>query len=211
MYLEIGTRRTFVGAVAWPGWMRSGRDEAAALGALREVVPRYGLVAAQAGLPFEVREDDTLVVVDRVVGDATTDFGAPGRVPTLDAAPLSGAEAERLVSLVAASWTVLDRVVTTAPPVLRKGPRGGGRDRDAIAQHVLAAEQSYARKVGVKVREPRLGDDDAVAGMRAAILDVLRSSRGGPVVEKGWPARYAARRIAWHVLDHAWEIEDKST
>jgi len=25
-----------------------------------------------------------------------------------------------------------------------------------------------------------------------------------------WPARYAARRIVWHVLDHAWEIEDKS-
>ena len=25
-----------------------------------------------------------------------------------------------------------------------------------------------------------------------------------------WPARYAARRIAWHVLDHAWEIEDRS-
>ena len=31
-----------------------------------------------------------------------------------------------------------------------------------------------------------------------------------PAVEKGWLPRYAARRIAWHVLDHAWEIEDKS-
>ncbi len=28
--------------------------------------------------------------------------------------------------------------------------------------------------------------------------------------EKGWPPRYAARRMAWHVLDHLWEIEDKS-
>jgi hypothetical protein len=26
----------------------------------------------------------------------------------------------------------------------------------------------------------------------------------------GRPPRYAIRRIAWHVLDHAWEIEDKS-
>lgn len=33
---------------------------------------------------------------------------------------------------------------------------------------------------------------------------------GAPVVEKGWPPRYAARRIAWHVLDHAWQIEDRS-
>jgi hypothetical protein len=29
-------------------------------------------------------------------------------------------------------------------------------------------------------------------------------------VPKGWPPRYAARRIAWHALDHAWEIEDRS-
>jgi len=28
---------------------------------------------------------------------------------------------------------------------------------------------------------------------------------------KRWPPRYAARRIAWHALDHAWEIEDRST
>jgi hypothetical protein len=25
-----------------------------------------------------------------------------------------------------------------------------------------------------------------------------------------WPVRYAARRTAWHALDHAWEIEDRS-
>jgi lambda repressor-like predicted transcriptional regulator len=24
-----------------------------------------------------------------------------------------------------------------------------------------------------------------------------------------WPPRYAVRRGVWHVLDHAWEIEDK--
>ena len=29
-------------------------------------------------------------------------------------------------------------------------------------------------------------------------------------VDWKWPPRYAARRLAWHVLDHAWEIEDKS-
>ena len=28
--------------------------------------------------------------------------------------------------------------------------------------------------------------------------------------ETKWPPRYAARRIAWHALDHAWEIEDRS-
>jgi hypothetical protein len=37
-----------------------------------------------------------------------------------------------------------------------------------------------------------------------------RPSKGGPLTEKGWPQPYAARRIAWHVLDHAWEIEDRT-
>jgi len=35
-----------------------------------------------------------------------------------------------------------------------------------------------------------------------------RSAAGAP--DAVWPARYAIRRTAWHVLDHAWEIEDRS-
>ena len=31
VYLEIGKKRTFAGAIDWPGWCRSGRDEGAAL------------------------------------------------------------------------------------------------------------------------------------------------------------------------------------
>jgi len=47
--------------------------------------------------------------------------------------------------------------------------------------------------------------------MRNAIVDCLRNARAGePVKDKGWLPRYAARRIAWHALDHAWEIEDRS-
>ena len=41
-------------------------------------------------------------------------------------------------------------------------------------------------------------------------LDQTTASNGSPPVERGWPQRYAARRIAWHALDHAWEIEDRS-
>jgi hypothetical protein len=41
--------------------------------------------------------------------------------------------------------------------------------------------------------------------------DLLRVSRDGePLAGRRWPARYAAHRIAWHALDHAWEIEDRS-
>jgi hypothetical protein len=106
---------------------------------------------------------------------------------------------------------VLDRVAASAPAELRKGPRGGGRDRDKIVDHVVGAEAAYARKLGIKHRQPAHDDTAGIDALRADILSVLRApSDGEPPVPKGWLPRYAARRIAWHVLDHAWEIEDRS-
>jgi hypothetical protein len=96
------------------------------------------------------------------------------------------------------------------PAELRRGPRGGGRDRDKMTDHVLGAEAAYARKIGVKAKQPALDDRAGIEAIRAAIAEVLsRPSDGGPVVDRGWTSRYAARRIAWHVLDHAWEMEDR--
>ena len=208
--VEEGSRRTFASALDWPGWCRSGKGEEDALQVLVAYAPRYRVVTAEAGIAFP-RDIDDLRVVERLPGSASTDFGVPGEVAQRDHDPLTRAEAERIAALVAASWRVLDEVVATAPPTLRKGPRGGGRDRDAVATHVLEAEASYARKIGIRQPAPALDDRDAIEAARAAMLAALRQpSPGGPVVERGWPARYAARRIAWHVLDHAWEIEDKS-
>jgi hypothetical protein len=80
-----------------------------------------------------------------------------------------------------------------------------------VIDHVLGAEASYARKLGVKRRQPARDDAPAIAALRDAIVAVLGApSDGTPLVPKGWPPRYAARRIAWHVLDHAWEMEDRS-
>jgi hypothetical protein len=102
-------------------------------------------------------------------------------------------------------------VVAGAPAELRKGPRGGGRDRDKIVDHVFGAEAAYARKLGIKHPKPARDDRAAIDALRGEILTVLRApSDGSPPVPKGWPPRYAARRIAWHALDHAWEIEDRS-
>jgi hypothetical protein len=41
VYLEIGGKRAFAGAVDWPGWSRSGRGEQEALEALIANGPRY--------------------------------------------------------------------------------------------------------------------------------------------------------------------------
>jgi hypothetical protein len=211
VYLELGSKRIFACALDWPGWCRSGKDEDQALVALAMAAPRYAVVAAEAGLPFPRESADRFEVVERLPGTATTDFGAPDRVATRDSAVLTPEDVERLVGLVAAAWIVFDRVVARAPAELRKGPRGGGRDRDKVARHVLAAEAAYARKLGIRLREPAVGDTAAITAQREAILEALRrAAEGTQVLEKGWPAPYAARRIAWHVLDHAWEIEDRS-
>jgi len=211
VYLEVGAKKAFACALDWPGWARSGRTQDAALRALADYADRYRPIAEEAGMRFPRSVGDTLEVVERLPGSATTDFGAPDATAGADADTLTKAKAERLARLVEGSWTVFDRVVAETPAELRKGPRGGGRDRDKMVEHVLGAEVAYARKIGLKLPQPDLGDAGAVAEVRAAVLDVLRSARSAaPDLEKGWPYRFAARRIAWHVLDHAWEMQDRT-
>ena len=209
--LEVGKRRVFADAIDWPGWCRAAKDEDGALEALAAYAALYRVVTDEAGVRFPARVASSFDVVERVTGNATTDFGAPGVVADVDRLPTTRAQAQRIARLVAASWAVFDRVVAGAPASLRKGPRGGGRDRDAIVDHVLGADAGYARQIDVRQSAPERGDDVAIAQLRDAILDTLRRpSDGQPHREKGWPPRYAARRIAWHALDHAWEIEDRS-
>jgi hypothetical protein len=208
VYLEAGARKTFACAVDWPGWCRSGKGEEAALAALAEYADRYRAVVAAAGhrLPAAAFR-----VVERVPGSGATDFGVPDAVAHCDVEPMTEALARRTADVVQASWDHFDRVAAAAPAELRKGPRGGGRDRDKIVEHVIGADLSYAKTLGIKAGKGAESDPAAVAEVRAAVLDVLRSTTDGqPVRPKGWPTRYAARRIAWHALDHAWEIEDKS-
>ncbi len=204
VYLEIGSKKVFACSLDWPGWCRASRSEEAALEALATYAPRYRPVAEEAGARFPKSAAGKFDVVERVPGDATTDFGAPGRPAAADAQPLTKAQAERLATLVGAAFTVFDRIRAAAPAELRKGPRGGGRDRDKMAAHVLDAEVSYFRMVGLKVPAGEEGRDaflSALAAARASQPDLAR---------KTWPWRYAARRTAWHALDHAWEMEDRS-
>ena len=111
--------------------------------------------------------------------------------------------------MLRASWDVFADVVAARRPSSARD-RGGGRDRDKIVEHVVQAEAGYARKLGIRRKPPAIDDTAAIDDLRAEIVDVLRPSSGERLVEKGWLPRYAARRIAWHVLDHAWEIEDRS-
>ena len=210
--VETAPKRSFASAIDWPGWCRSGRTPEAALEALAAYAARYQAVAASAGVRLPaVTGPGSFTVVEEIPGDATTDFGAPSKAATVELRPVTAKDADRTATLLEAAWTVFDDVVAAAPAELRKGPRGGGRDRDAIHAHVIGAEQAYAAKVGVRVRQPAAGDAAAVRDMRDSLLAVVRADQSGaPARERGWAPRYCARRIAWHALDHAWEIQDRS-
>jgi hypothetical protein len=207
VFIEAGRKRVFACALDWPGWARSARTEQLALEALTDYLLRFAPVVRRAGLPPPGTE---LVVVERAEGTAGyTDFGVPGIVAERDRRPLTAADGERAAALLEACWAELDQVAAGAPEALRKGPRGGGRDRDQLVEHVIAAEAAFSRKLGVRPPgKPSLADPAATAAMRAGIVAALRDSP--EELAGGWPARYAVRRIGWHVLDHAWEMEDKS-
>ncbi len=205
--VETTPHKVFVSALDWPGLARGARDEAAAIAALFDVAGRYAEVAAVAGERFDAA-DIELEVVDRVEGDAGTAFGVPSRVADEDCRPTDAREAARLAAMVDAAWAAFDRVTAAAPEELRKGPRGGGRDRTKIVEHVNGADGAYASVMG---RRHATGDRASVLAMRADVLAILREpSDGSPIAGRKWPPRYAARRIAWHALDHAWEIEDRT-
>ena len=214
--LEVTPKQAFASALDWPGWCRAGRDEGAALEALVSYAGRYAPVAERAGVSFPSAV--AFDVVERVPGGPATAFAAPEcRRPFpqiivgAERATVTPAAARGLAGLVTATWAAFDDVAAASPAELRKGPRGGGRDRDKLIGHVIGAETAYARKLGVRLKQPATGDIAAIGELREAIAAVLGApSDGSPVIPNGWTTRYAARRIAWHVLEHAWEMQDRA-
>ena len=217
-YIEFGKKRTFAGAVEWPGWCRSGRDEQSALQALVEYGPRYSRVIQAAKLGFAAPgEVGAMMVVERLKGDTTTDFGSPGKAPAADARPVKAAELQRLRLLLQACWRSFDAAVAAAKgKTLTTGPRGGGRDLEKIIGHVLGADEAYLYKIGWwKSAEMHSDPPRSLDQVRQEILKGLATAVRGELPATGprgglnWSPRYFVRRVAWHVLDHAWEIEDR--
>lgn len=222
VYLEIGKKRVFAGAVDWPGWCRRGRDEEAALQALIDCGPRYAralrAIEPNGHLDFQPPERvSDLTVVERLAGTSTTDFGAPDVAPAQDAEPISEPQRQRFQMLLQACWAAFDEAVQAAAgKELRKGPRGGGRDLEGIVQHVLGADANYLRRLAWTYKQDKTADSrEELRRTRQAILDALAAAIRGELPAQGprggtiWQPRYFVRRVAWHALDHAWEIQDR--
>ena len=199
-------RRPERGRSASRRWSTTRARYAAALGSASRGLKR-------PGAPTDLR------VVERLKGDVTTDFGAPSQAPKTDDDPLGAAELKRQVRLWRACGSALDAAAAAATgKELAKGPRGGGRELDAIVAHVFEADRAYLRLIGDRFPKPE--DGDAAASMPALRDTVVRAltarARGEPPahprrVEEYWSPRYFVRRSAWHALDHAWEIEDRAS
>lgn len=213
--LEVGKKRTFAVALDWPGWSRGGKDEASALQALVDYGPRYQRALGESAKGLKLPESiSELKVVQRMKGDTTTDFGTPGTVPARDKLPMDEPEIKRQQHILLACWRAFDAVASSAKgKALQTGPRGGGRDLNRIISHVFEAEHAYLLRLGWT---PSLkGSEEVVLPDRKQILAGVAASAHGELPTQGprggrrWPARYYVRRSAWHLLDHAWEIEDR--
>ncbi len=218
VYLEIGQKKTFAGALDWPGWCRHGRDEQQALESLLTFGPRYARILSRSRLGVTAPENvDQLVVVERLEGNATTDFGAPALPPSVDRErTVDAAGLKRLEAILRAGWRAFDAAVEAARGIeLAKGPRGGGRSLDGIVKHVVDTEAAYLSATGG--RKPKAGDlIEQLELTRKAVLSTLKSAANGELPAQGprggkrWTARYFVRRAAWHTIAHVWEIERRA-
>ena len=218
IYLEIGKKKTFAGAVAWPGWCRAGRDETAAIQVLLDYGSRYGQLLQAANISFSAATDSSAFpIVERLAGNSTTDFGAPDTAPASDAEPFTEKDLQRYEALLPAYWQGFDTAVQAATgKELSTGPRGGGRDLTKIIEHVLGAQTSYLRQLARKHKVNEEADaHDELKRILPAILEALAAAVRGELPEQGprggklWTPHYFIRRSVWHLLDHAWEIEDR--
>jgi hypothetical protein len=218
VYLEVGNKRTFAGAVDWPGWCRSGREEASALEALVEYGPRYDRALRGTKLGFRLPEGvSELEVSERLPGNATTDFGAPDAAPSSDSEPADQDALRRFRSLMEACWSALEEAARSAAgKELSRGPRGGGRELEGIIQHVLDSQVGYLSRIGWKLKkEEGETQGEQFSRTRREILEALAALEGEALPASGprggirWTPRYFVRRSAWHILDHAWEIENR--
>ena len=210
--LEIGKKRRVVaGAMDWPGLDRWGTSEDEAIARLMAYVPRYAGVAERAGLGDEVAAARDVQVVERVPGSSSTDFWGIAHVPSqIEREVLSAADLERRLDLLQACWATFDDVAKGVSPELRPGTRSAGRSRDQIIRHVYYNEpEQFSRKVEVRTPVDVVRTPDGLATHRLAYLEAMRAYNAQRKPARSWPIQFLVRRTAHHVMDHAWEMEDR--
>jgi len=199
-------------AIDWPGWSRGERMADLALAKLESYRQRYRPVALAASLADEFDQAGPLDVIEDRLGTGSTDFWGISFSPSdSEQGPMGDDEFNRKVSLLRACWAYFDSVAQRVSAEMRKGPRGGGRDRDRIIRHTLRTEsEHFARQVGLRVPEGGALTTDGLASFRDEYVTAMHAYNAGEGKRmRSWTLPFLIRHSAFHVMDHAWEMEEK--
>jgi hypothetical protein len=198
-------------AADWPGLERGGKDEDEALEKIAHYVPRYLAVAKRVGLDRELASQTDADVIGRYPGTGSTDFWGISFAPSpLDREPFDAVVYDRNVGLLRAAWAEFDETAARVSPELRPGVRGGGRSRDEIVGHVLRVEGGdFSKRVKVPSEWADMRTPGGLADHRDRFVGAMRDwyAEGKPL--GNWTIPYLLRHTAYHVLDHAWEMQDR--
>jgi hypothetical protein len=210
--LEMGKKRRVVsGAMDWPGLDRWGTSEDDAVEKLLSYVPRYAGVAERAGKKSAFARARDVEVVERVPGSSSTDFWGIAHVPSqIEREVLSSTDLERRLDLMQACWAYFDDVAARISEELMPGPRSAGRSHDQIVRHVYISEpEQFSRKVEVRTPLEDVMTRGGLLAHRQAYLEAIRAYNADEKAARSWPIQFLIRRTAHHVMDHAWEMEDR--
>jgi len=206
-------KRSVAFSIDWPGWSRGAKTAELALEALEAYRERYRPVATLAKMSREFDAAGRLKVVEDKVGTGSTDFWGISFAPSsFEQGPMSEAELRRAITLLRACWAFFDRVAARVTPEMRKGPRGGGRDRDQIIRHTIRTEsENFAKRVGSRIPEGGALTPTGLRDHRKKYLAAIRAYNAGKTERRmrSWTLPFLIRHSAFHTLDHAWEMEDK--
>ena len=205
-------KRVVAFSLDWPGWSRGAKTAELALETLEAYRDRYRPVAKLAGMWKEFDAAGPLKVVEDRVGTGSTDFWGISFAPSsTEHGPMSKAEFDRKIKLLRAAWGFFDAVAARVSPEMRKGARGGGRDRDRIISHVIRWEsENLASGVGLMIPEEGAMTPDGLREYREAYVEAMRAYNAGEGKRmRSKTLQYLIRHSAFHNLDHAWEMEDK--
>jgi hypothetical protein len=200
-------------AVDWPGWSRGAKTDEEAFETLAAYRDRYRPIAVRADLAAEFDTSGELEIVEDRVGTGSVDFWGISFSPSsLEQEPMDAAELERKLIVLQTCWAYFDEVAARVSPEMRRGPRGGGRDRDTIIRHTVRTEsEDFARKVGLRIPERSAVEPGPRAAYRADFVDAMRAYQRGEIkgAMRSWTLPFLVRHSAFHTMDHAWEMEDK--
>ena len=214
--IEHGTRdkRSVAFTLDWPGWSRGAKSAELALETLDSYRERYRPVAGLAGMAGEFAAAGPLEIVEDRVGTGSTDFWGISFSPSATERddPMGEAALERGITLLRACWAFFDGVAARVSPEMRKGPRGGGRDRNRIIRHTIRTEsEDFAKQVGLRIPEEAALTPEGLRQHRETYVAAIRAYNAGEIEKRmrSWTLPFLIRHSGFHTLDHAWEMEDK--